>query len=57
MAVDKESVFAEDKSLAGIKKKAKAKSPKNQPWHIIKRTETLSLVAEGRGDKGIEEIL
>ena len=56
MAVNKKSVFAEAKSMAEIKRKAKL-TPEGQPWHIIKRTETLSLVAEGRGDKGIEEIL
>ncbi len=49
LAVNESGVIMEDKSAAKVRKYAAKKTPKGKVWHVIRRTETLSLVAEGKG--------
>jgi hypothetical protein len=56
LGVNHKGVGVDDKSLAKVRREIKACTPKAEPWHIIKRTETLSLVDEGRGNRSLAEI-
>lgn len=49
LAVNDTGVIMEDKSSAECKKYAAKKTSPGKPWHVIRRTETLSLIAEGKG--------